>query len=287
MFEKIFEGVDGLNESLIAKMKPIFEAAVEEKVQSRIDEATSGLNEEIGDLREQLAEAAAYNSEAAAKVIAEKFDQFLSMTVIDWANKNSIGIQNEAINQLSQVFMASIVESAKKFNVTIPEGEESKLDLLESQLATTRSRLNDALSHSVSITEELTKMKKKAIVESVSKGMTAVSAGRLMERCMKAAFEDETSFKELCEGYRVIVEKSKVEEDDLFDDGKPRKSKQNPDGTMGEEFVDGTDKDYPMNIKENGDMDDEDEEEEDEESEEAKKIGESAVNNLRRLGLIK
>lgn len=294
MLEKLFEGVDGLNESLVKQLTPLFEAAVDERARTLLSEQQVVHDNEISELREQLAEAAASNINESALVLAEKLDNFLDMATADWANANSIPLQNNALAESAQLFLASIAGVAKEFNQVIPESEVSVVEELKEKLELQTSRLNDAINEASSARAETISMKKSKIVESVCKGLSAVSASRLAERAVDVRFENEKQFTNLLEAYKVVMGKTgKVDEDDLFDDGKEKKSKQNPDGTIGEEFVDGTDKDYPLNIKEGEDEDKDGEDKDGEDKDDDKKseknqIGESeALIRLRKLGLLK
>lgn len=256
MLKQLFEGVDGLNEELINRMQPMFEAAVDQRVSERLDEAAAPLKAEIEELRNQLAESSAHNAVATAKVMAEGVDNFLDMAVADWANKNSEKLQGTALNEAASVFMAQICEAAKQFNVIIPESDANAVETLNAQLAQTQVRLNDAVNEAANSRSELLKIKKAAIINEVAAGMTDVGRDRLLEQSMTAHFEDEKSFKSLVEAHRMLIEK-KIKEDDLFGAGDAGPGKQKKDGTLSEE--------------EQADKDKEDAEKKVREEEEAKK----------------
>ncbi len=234
MLKQLFEGVDGLNEELINRMQPLYEAAVDQRVSERLDEAAAPLKAEIEELRNQLAESAAHNAVETAKVMAEGVDNFLDMAVADWANKNSEKLQGTALNEAASVFMAQICEAAKQFNVIIPESDTNAVETLNAQLAQTQVRLNDAVNEAANSRSELLKIKKAAIINEVAVGMTDVGRDRLLDQSMLARFEDEKSFKSLVEAHRMIIEK-KIKEDDLFGAGDAGPGKQKKDGTLSEE----------------------------------------------------
>lgn len=234
MLKQLFEGVDGLNEELINRMQPMFEAAVDQRVSERLDEAAAPLKAEIEELRNQLAESSAHNAVETARVMAEGVDNFLDMAVADWANKNSEKLQGTALNEAASVFMAQICEAAKQFNVIIPESDVNAVETLNAQLAQTQVRLNDAVNEAANSRSELLKIKKAAIINEVAVGMTDVGRDRLLEQSMTARFEDEKTFKSLVEAHRMLIEK-KIKEDDLFGAGDAGPGKQKKDGTLSEE----------------------------------------------------
>ncbi|MGL4353087.1 MAG: hypothetical protein ACRCTP_04020 [Aeromonas popoffii] len=234
MLKQLFEGVDGLNEELINRMQPLYEAAVDQRVSERLDETAAPLKAEIEELRNQLAESAAHNAVETAKVMAEGVDNFLDMAVADWANKNSEKLQGTALTEAASVFMAQICEAAKQFNVIIPESDTNAVETLTAQLAQNQVRLNDAVNEAANSRSELLKIKKVGIINEVAVGMTDAGRDRLMDQSMAARFEDEKSFKSLAEAHRMIIEK-KIKEDDLFGAGDAGHGKQKPDGTLTEE----------------------------------------------------
>lgn len=234
MLKQLFEGVDGLSEELINRMQPMYEAAIEQGVTAKLEEAAAPLKAEIEELRDQLAESAAHNSVETAKTLAEGIDNFLDMAVAEWANKNSEKLQGVALNEAASVFMAQICEAAKQFNVIVPESDTNAVENLTGQLSQMQARLNDSVNEAANSRAELLKFKKAGIINEVAVGMTDVGRDRLMDQSMLARFEDEKSFKSLVEAHRMIIEK-KIKEDDLFDDGTMKKSKQASDGTLTEE----------------------------------------------------
>lgn len=276
MLKKLFEGVDGLTDELIARMQPMFEAAVDQKSQAAVNQLKEAHAAEIEELRAQLAESAAVNNEERATLMAEKLDVFLERVVGKWINENSEKVQGVAINEAAAVFLAQLAEAAKAFNVVIPESDQSVVDGLNGKLQQLEARLNDTLRENVALRESELKTKKLVIAGRVAKGMSEVGKGRLKEAALGSTYRDAKQFKALVESHRAIIEgykenKGQVDEDDLFDDGKVKKTKQKPDGTMGEEFVDGTDKSYPLNIQENDDEDEDDFFDDEDEMDEGKK----------------
>lgn len=276
MLKKLFEGVDGLTDELIARMQPMFEAAVDQKSQATITQLKEAHNAELEELREQLAESAAVNNEERARLMAEKLDVFLERVVGSWINENSEKVQGVAINEAAAVFLGQLAEAAKAFNVVIPESDQSIVESLNDKIQKLEGRLNDTIRENVSLRESEIKTKKLVIAGRVAKGMSEVGKSRLKEAALGSTYRDAKQFKALVESHRSIIEgekdvKDQVDEDDLFDDGKVKKSKQKPDGTMGEDFVDGTDKSYPLNIQENDDEDEDDFFDDEDEMDESKK----------------
>lgn len=276
MLKKLFEGVDGVSADLVEKLEPMFEAAVETKVQKKLAEQDEKHQEEISELREQLAESAASNHTENMTKLAEGLDNFLEMAVSEWANQNSEKLQNVALNESASVFLSTIAQTASQFNTVIPESDKDIVEDLRLKLEEAEARADDALTEAAKSRSDLVAIKKRQIVEAATVGMTDLGAERLRNISESVMFSNEKIFKQLIESHKLIIEKC-VDEDDAFDDGKVKKSKQGKDGKMvDEEFVDGTDKDYPLNIKEGDDDDDEEDplkegDEEDEEDEGKKK----------------
>jgi len=267
MLKALFEGVDGLSDALLEKMQPMFEATVEEKLKDRLAESAKPFQDEIVELKEALAESAAHNVNEANLTFAEKVDQYLDMAVNEWVEKNAIGLQSTALAESAQLFLAKISQAATEFNTIIPESDVDEVARLTTENERLQERTSHALSEAAKARSETIALKREKIVESVSEGMTVLGASRLAESVKELKFESEESFKRITEGYRALLEKKMKEGDDEEDNKDETKDKEGDkekddkkDGKdmdeacggkkKNEEFVDGTDKDYPKDLPE-------------------------------------
>lgn len=261
--KKLFEGVDGVNEEVVAQLTPLFEARVDERVSQIVEgmkysvydkenkkvvetnltkekavkmakenegyeydttekvqeTLKESFEEEIATLRESLDEVTSYNINEANAQFAKKLDVFLETVTVNWANKNSVALQESALVDAAGNFFTHINEAAVAMNATLPEKdvEEEKQKLIQ-QNESYRARLNDTLQQVSTLSESVVQMQRDQIVESVSVGMSSFGKQSLIEKCSNVGFTNPEEFKNLVEGYKVIIEKDDDEDEPEDDD---------------------------------------------------------------------
>lgn len=228
--QALFEGVEGVSESLLDQLTPLFEAKVHDGVQEQLGQINEQHQAEIAQLQEshqekvdelqtQLDEAVAFNINESNAQIAQKLDTFLEGVVVEWANENSVALQEGAIVDSAATFFASIQEAATSMNVQLPEQDmQDELGTLQAKNENYRDRLNDALQKVSNLSESVVQLQRDNIVTQIGEGMTLVGRERLAEKCQTLTFENEDNFKSLVEAQKFIIEKEKEDKDPEQDD---------------------------------------------------------------------
>lgn len=213
---KIFGGGNQqLNESDVAELEGLFDAAVADVAAKRVDEACAAKDGELEDMREQLAESASFNAEAVAMAQAKGMDQFLDMVVESWAEKNSEALAGQAINESAQLFLMKLSEAASQFNTVIPTSDVEPLHEAENEIASLKERLNHALTVAADARTEVIALRKEGIITSLCEGMDSeMSAETLRERLGNVDFINEEQFTKTAKGMKLIVEAEAAGDDD-------------------------------------------------------------------------
>lgn len=235
MLEKLFEGVDGLDPSLVSQLEPLFEAAVQSRVAETVTSIQEGHEIEIADLREQLVEMAEANGADSQRALAESLDDFLGMVVEEWKEENREVVLTNSLVESSQAFLTGIATLARDYNTVIPESDINVVTELTESLEIANDRLNDTLRENASVRGKYIKLQKDNVVSSLAEGMTTVGAHKLKTICESSKFEDIAQFSELAKAHKSIIESKMKETDDEEDDVKTEGHK-NPKGKS-EEIV--------------------------------------------------
>lgn len=259
--QSLFEGVEGVDQTIIEHLTPIFEARVDERVKEVLEaqkytvydkeakkiikpnltrNAAKKLADEKGldfgssefvhdlineqfetqlaNLQESLDEVTSYNINEANAQFAKKLDVFLETVTVDWANRNSVALQESALVDAAGNFFTHMNEAAVAMNATLPEKdfEEEKQKLIQ-QNESYRARLNDTLQQVSTLSESVVQMQREQIIESVSVGMSSFGKQSLAEKCSTVNFTNPEEFKNLVEGYKIIIEKDDGESEDEDD----------------------------------------------------------------------
>lgn len=247
--KQLFEGVEGMDESLLGKLTPIFEA----KVSDRVEERTAQLNEaheaEKLELQTQLDEALAYNINEANADMAKKLDTFLENVVVQWANENSVPLQEGAVVDAASNFFESLNEAASNMNIKLPEKDEMlELESLKMKTESYRDRLNDTLGKVAELSESLEGFQRDKIVSEVGEGMSMVGKQRLAEKCQALNFQDDGNFKSLVEAQKFIIEKEHEDEDPKLE-GEEYKSKVGKKEPAKKPMNESVDDDTPVDLR--------------------------------------
>lgn len=251
--KQLLESYEGVDEAQVAQIEQIFEAAVEERAQTKVSQIEESYQAQIEELREENAELSSLNINESASVMAENLDTFLENAIARWANENSVALQESAIVEGASKLLTSIAESVQAYNTPLPEGDTAdKLEESEAQNLVLRSQLNDTMAQLHESTKIINESKRSQIIESViskTPEFSELSKERFIELCEGATFIDETQFTNLAEGMKYVAMKKegdKPDPDEKLDEGKGKMkegatgdiegsgSKQKPDGTLKE-----------------------------------------------------
>lgn len=144
-FDSIFDG-EGLTEEFKEKIKVVFEAAVNERV-----------NFIANALAEQANAALAEQVQTVSEGLASKLDDYLNYVIEEWMGENKLALEEGIRMDVAESFLGGLKELFESHYVSIPEG---KVDVLESI-----NNSNDALEKELNQTIEENIALRKALVE--------------------------------------------------------------------------------------------------------------------------
>lgn len=204
----------GLTEATFKEqIEPLFEARVEQTVQSRLEAITEAHTAEIENLRDQLSEATSQSLNESLELLAEKLDEFLDIKTTEWANSNAVALQESAIVEFSMNLVSSIREAASNYGAVIESDPDSteKVNQLKEALIIEKEKREDVVAESMNIRQQLRDAQRALILERSKEGLSDLGKSRLVEMCEKVPYSDEGSFKTIVEGFRQIVSGAKEE----------------------------------------------------------------------------
>lgn len=231
LITEMFEGVEGIDESIINKAQTLVEAEINEQVGLKVTEAVQA---EVSRLDEQY-ETAKQNFITESE---EKLSAFIDSVVVEWAKENAVAIDNQIKVQIAEQFVTTLKEAFVAAEVQLPANEESTITSLQEQItaveadkAKLQTQLNEA-------TAELVTKNRIEILTEATKGLVDTQADRVKRLTEGFEFKDADSFKEKVS---IIVEaitdkkpeKEEKEEDsdkdadtdEIDDEGKPIEKK--------------------------------------------------------------
>lgn len=167
----LLEGEE-FSEEFAQKATTIFEAAVNTKVASILDELQEGLNVKFNEELEKSVE------EQRVEMV-EKIDNYLNYVVEQWMEENKLAVEQGIRADLTENFLSGLKTLFEQHYVTIPDEKVDVVDELFEQVDTLQSQLNKEINKSVSMTAELNKYKKQNVIQSVTEGLSALQAEKV------------------------------------------------------------------------------------------------------------
>ena len=198
--QALTEGED-LSEEFKEKAKTIFEAAV-----------VTRLNEELGRMHDEYAKVLEEEIEKVKTDLAEKVDDYLSYSVKNWMDANSLAIEHGIKNEMAENVLDGIKKVFVENHIEIPEEKLDLVDEMTSQLDQMEDKLNQSIEENVSLTKEIGGYIKNGIVNEASEGLTLSQREKLSALAEAVEFDDVESFKEKIETLRESYFSSKSPE---------------------------------------------------------------------------
>ena len=200
--DALLEGED-FSEDFKLKATTIFEAAIgaklasektllEEKFQTKLDEATQEIEETLSD----------------------KVDQYLNYVVEEWAKDNAIALEHGIRSEISEQFLNGMRDLFVENFIDIPE---EKLSIVESQfdeIEELTTALNDVEKEKVALFAQVNEAKKDRILLSLSEDLAVTETEKFKELAENVDFES----SELYEKKLIIIKEKYFPKDEKVSD---------------------------------------------------------------------
>jgi hypothetical protein len=184
--DALFNG-ESLSEEFRTKATTIFEAAVQSRVESIIEDVMAD-NETI--LSESV--------EAIKQELSEQVDQYLNYVVEQWVQDNEVAIESGLRAELVDDFIGGLKNLFAEHYIEIPDekvdvAEELALKVVELEESMTQST-TEAAQKIASLTEELNAAKKHEAIRKICEGLTEVQIGKMKSLAEGVEFTTEGEF---------------------------------------------------------------------------------------------
>ena len=201
-----------LSDEFKQKAETIFEAAINTKVNVEIDRLEEKYNEELSE-----------EIESTKKDLVEKVDSYLNYVVEGWMEDNKLAIQNGLRTEIAEDFMNKLKDLFTESHIQVPEDKVDMVDELADNVDELETKLNDEISKSVSMAEELEFYKRESIIREASKDLAETQVEKLKGLAENVDFDNEETFAQkvaqLKESY--FAKTAKTQEEIIEDDDAP------------------------------------------------------------------
>lgn len=173
-----------LSEEFQMKVSTLFEAKVTEKVNTLVEEKTSQLEEEY---RIKLDESIqTYETE-----LTDKIDGYFGKLSEQWIKDNELALEASIRSELTESFMTGMKQLFESHYVDLPVEKFDIVTSLEEQLEASKAEMAAAKQLLEEQRAELHQTQRENILETATKGMTEIDAGKF--RSLMEDFDFESS----------------------------------------------------------------------------------------------
>lgn len=184
-----------LSEEFQEKAKTIFEAAVvnkvNEKVQSIIEEFDDLLEEKTQELEEEY---------------AEKLDEFLNYVVQEWVEENKLAITSGIQSEMTESFINSLRDVFDEHYIEIPEEKMNVVEDLQAKVEELEKGLNEALESNSKLNKQLLESKREDAIDESMEGLSDYQKEKLRGLLENVELDEDdddlTNFKQKAETIR-------------------------------------------------------------------------------------
>ena len=204
----LFEEEEHLSEEFKTKAASLFEAAVVARVNQQVDLIENELVEEA----EQAFE------EAKAKLV-ENIDKYLSYVTEQWMAENEIAVENGLKNEINESFIKDLRETFANHYIEVPEEKYDVLAAQQTEIDELKSKLDEEINKSISISEEREQLQKDKVFRSVVDDLADTEVEKFASLVEGISYDNEDMY---AEKLNVIKEnyfpKAKTDDSDRLED---------------------------------------------------------------------
>lgn len=180
--DALFNG-ESLSEEFRNKATTIFEAAVQSRVESIVEDVLSE-NEAI--LAEAIEE---IKNEMSAQV-----DEYLNYVVEEWVKENQVAIETGLRAEIVEDFINGLKNLFTEHYIEIPEEKVDVAEELASRVAALEEAMTVAAAEKAQIAEELNAAKKEKAIREICEGLTETQIAKMISLAEGVEFTTEGEF---------------------------------------------------------------------------------------------
>ena len=183
----VLSGAD-LDEEFQKKATTVFEAAVQAKVNSKIESLKETAERRIGEELEGIKE------EFAGRV-----ENFLSYACEEWMTENEIAIENGLRTEVTEAFMGGLKKLFIESNINVPDEALDVVADMSEKLDDMETRLNEQVEKNIALHEAVGGYRKNEILTELSRGLVEVQRDKFSTLAEAVEFKNEESYREKLE----------------------------------------------------------------------------------------
>ena len=183
----VLSGAD-LDEEFQKKATTVFEAAVQAKVNSKIESLKETAESRIGEELEKIKEE-----------FANRVENFLSYACEEWMTENELAIENGLRAEVTEAFMGGLKALFVESNINLPDEQLDAVADMSNKLDEMETRLNEQVEKNIALHEAVGNYRKNEILSELSRGLAEVQKDKFTSLAEAVEFKTEESYREKLE----------------------------------------------------------------------------------------
>jgi len=166
-FDQIFDG-ENITEEFKERVKVVFEAAVNERVNAiaaaLTEQANAALTEQVQTISEGL---------------SQKLDDYLNYVIEEWMSENKLALEEGIRMDIAESFLGGLKELFEAHYVSVPEGKTDVLESLHTNNETLEKELNERIEENINLRRALLEQQCGIAFLEATDGLTDVQIEKL------------------------------------------------------------------------------------------------------------
>ena len=183
----VLSGAD-LDEEFQKKATTVFEAAVQAKVNSKIESLKETAESRIGEELEKIKEE-----------FANRVENFLSYACEEWMTENELAVEQGLRAEVTEAFMGGLKELFIESNINLPDEQLDAVADMSNKLDEMETRLNEQVEKNIALHEAVGNYRKNEILSELSRGLAEVQKDKFTSLAEAVEFKTEESYREKLE----------------------------------------------------------------------------------------
>ena len=204
----LFADEEHLSEEFKTQAASLFEASVVARV-----------NQQVTEIENELVEEANKAFDEAKEKLVENIDKYLSYVTEQWMSENELAIENGLRNEITESFIKGMQEVFVEHYIDVPEEKFDVLNSQQQQIDELKSKLDEEIGKSVTISEEKEQLQKEKVFRSVVDDLAETEVEKFASLVESITYENEDKY---ISKLNVIKEnyfpKAKADDSDKLED---------------------------------------------------------------------
>ena len=183
----VLSGAD-LDEEFQKKATTVFEAAVQAKVNSKIESLKETAESRIGEELEKIKEE-----------FANRVENFLSYACEEWMTENELAVEQGLRAEVTEALMGGLKALFVESNINLPDEQLDAVADMSNKLDEMETRLNEQVEKNIALHEAVGNYRKNEILSELSRGLAEVQKDKFTSLAEAVEFKTEESYREKLE----------------------------------------------------------------------------------------